>query len=62
MLKLEIRQENQTQSVTDLNDEEKLALFRVGRRRRPTQFQIFTGPGRQIRLLILTANQIVPSE
>ena len=46
MLKLEIRQENQTQSVTDLNDEEKLALFRVGRRRRPTQFQIFTGPGR----------------
>ena len=30
-------------SVQDLTEEERLALFRVGRRRRPTEFQLFSG-------------------
>ena len=31
-------------SIQDLTEEERLALFRVGRRRRPTEFQLFSGP------------------
>ena len=31
-------------SIQDLSEEERLALFRVGRRRRPTEFQLFSGP------------------
>ena len=57
---LEIRKEDPRESVADLNDEEQLALFRVGRRRRPTKFQIFTGPGRKwvpfLNFIQLTAN------
>merc|ERR1719394_378943 len=29
-------------SIQDLTEEERLALFRVGRRRRPTEFQLFS--------------------
>ena len=30
-------------TIQDLTEEERLALFRVGRRRRPTEFQLFSG-------------------